>query len=532
MHNARKIDLLSACNIDAILTLEHNDFWMIVHPLRDAIPTLKTSYVALQGFVEALVNKAGDDGAANMPNSSFIQWCASNPSEANKILEGAKDNKPDCLRSAVFALDGLKNFGNVVGFLRDESPELQAVGFRALGRLGDMSEANTHVGIDYCYDAIRNGTIGDARVASIEAAFSLWDKEEKEAKTRQDEVIDLLLDEATDDELVQVCAMLFYHKDAATALTIGKVLGASQRLNSNFEAATHWIESALTWKDDRWAFHDVVTFFEVLIPKLEKPATCKEFRNFCDWVWKDAACSSYLFSRWLNFGDFALCSFLAEMVGGGGNKDAAISLGKKDLPVAAIDQIFLARKCIGFLWLHAVSAASVLLSLTKHGHSDARKVVEELLWEPLFLSYSGELKDYLEAQKSNPSKRIQTAVLALLDRHAAYVEGLKQAQEINELEPSNDARRAAALKDHQRNSEIQKQAREQSIFGDLFKSSTLLYGKKSFTMITDGSGKKTPSINALSEHTYSFEFPRLSVVDPVGFNGLILTFRTEQRAKS
>ena len=57
----------------------------------------------------------------------------------------------------------------------------------------------------------------------------------------------------------------------------------------------------------------------------------------------------------------------------------------------------------------------------------------------------------------------------------------------------------------------------------------MLYGRKSFSMITGADGKKFPSITPLSEHSYSVEFPRLSVVDPVGFNRLLLVYRVEQR---
>lgn len=428
----------------------------------------------------------------------------------------------------MFALQGLNDFGCLVDFVADSRAEIRSIGFRALGRLKNVTSQDDQTGIDACLSEIQSPSSDDARNAAIEAVFRIWDKEAGKEKYRQDEVIKSLLAQPTDEDLVRLCAMLFYHKNASTGQTISAVLSRSQSISSSFKTASHWIDHALTWKDGRWSFKEVVAFIEAMVPRFEEPAKSKQFHSFCKWVWEEPPNASYLFARWLNSGDFSLCSFLAEIVSGG-DKGAALPLLPQDLPHEAADQVFLARKCIGFLWLHEITAASILLSLVEHGHPNAVPEVEGMLWEPLLLSYSSELRPYLEQQASSASPTVAKASQDLIARHKAYIEGLRNAEEISELEPSNEARRAAAIKDHQRNTDIQKQARKISIFGDIFHTATMLYGRKSFSMITGADGKKFPSITPLSEHSYSVEFPRLSVVDPVGFNRLLLVYRVEQR---
>lgn len=528
LHNSGEIALLSDANLEAIRRLEHNDFWMVFGALSDAIEHVVDDYPAVQRFAECLVDRAGNDGASNMPFVSFVRWCEKHPSQARKIVTGAKDGQEDCQRSCVFALQGLNDFGCLVDFVADSRAEIRSIGFRALGRLKNMTSQDDKTGIDACLSEIQSPSSDDARNAAIEAVFRIWDKEAGKEKYRQDEVIKSLLVRPTDEDLVRLCAMLFYHKNASTGQTISAVLSRSQSISSSFETASHWIDSALTWKDERWSFKEVVAFIEAMVPHFEQPAKSKQFHSFCEWVWEEPENASYLFARWLNSGGFSLCSFLAEMVSGG-DKRATLSLRPQDLPPEAVDQVFLARKCIGFLWVHEITAASILLSLVKHGHPVAVPEIEELLWEPLLLSYSSELRPYLEQQASSASPTVAKAAQDLIARHAAYIEGLEKAQDLNELEPSNEARRAAAIKDHQRNTDIQKQARKMSILGDLFHTVTMLYGRKSFSMVTGADGKKFPSITPLSEHSYSFEFPRLSVVDPVGFNRLLLVCRVEQR---
>ena len=528
LHNSGEIALLSDANLEAIRRLEHNDFWMVFGALSDAIEHVTGDYPAVQRFAECLVERAGNDGASNTPFVSFVRWCEKHPSKAREIILGAKDGQADCQRSCVFALQGLNDFGCLVDFLGDGRVEIRSIGFRALGRLKNMTTQDDQTGIDACLSEIQSPSSDDARNTAIEAVYRIWDKEASKEKYRQDEVIKSILAQPTDEDLVRLCAMLFYHKNASTGQTISAVLSRSQNLSSSFETASHWIDHALTWKDDRWSFKEVVAFIEAMVPRFEEPAKSKQFHSFCEWVWEEPANASYLFARWLNSGDFSLCSFVAEMVSGG-DKGAALPLLPQDLPQEAADQVFLARKCIGFLWLHEITAASILLSLVEHGHPNAVPEIEGLLWEPLLLSYSSELRPYLEQQVSSASPTVAKVSQDLIARHKAYIEGLRNAEEIIELEPSNEARRTAAIKDHQRNTDIQKQARKMSVFASLVHNVTMLYGRKSFTMITGADGQQFPSISPLSEHSYSFEFPRLYVVDPVGFNALLTVCRVEQR---
>lgn len=529
IHNNGKINLLSSENIKSISNLGNNDFWMIVDPLIVSIPNLKSRYQKIQFFVEALVNKAGNDLAATMPYQSFIEWCKLNPDEAKKIILAAKKRNTDSMRSAVFAIHGLGEFQNIVDFLNCKEPNLREIGFKALGFWNNISDVNTQIGIEHCLTAIQDREEKITRKVAIEAAFRLWEKEGKTSKSLQADFINCLLKEPTDDDLVLLCALLYYCPKASTAHTIKKILQASKQIGTNFDSALQWIEKALTWRDGRWSFPEAVDFFETLIPKLESPPTYDRFRNFCKWAMMDSECSSFLFSRWLNKGNIKLCNFLTELVEMEFENNPAIAVQKKDLPETTDDQIFLAKKCIGFLWFYPITAASILLSLIKNGNKDVYEYVEELLWYPLLLSYSGELKTYLEEQKRNRSKRIKTAVSTLLDRHSEYLKGLEQAREINELEPSVEKRRAATLKGLQRNYEIQKESLEQSVLKPpLSQTSTLLYGNQCFTMVADVKGMKYPDICPLREITFNVELPKLSVIDPAGLNQLLVVFRAEK----
>ena len=119
----------------------------------------------------------------------------------------------------------------------------------------------------------------------------------------------------------------------------------------------------------------------------------------------------------------------------------------------------------------------------------------------------------------------------MLDKHDTHIKGIDEVGDVVELQPTIEQRHAVAMKDRDRNRDIQKAAYKQSVFASLMTRQTLLYGRKSLSIIHGMDGEQHPQITELTEHSYSFELPRLSVIDPVGFNQLLTIFRAGTRGR-
>ncbi|AXY40866.1 hypothetical protein [Halomonas sp. JS92-SW72] len=529
LHNAGKISLVSDDNLAAIEALGHNDFWSVVHSLDQAIPELDCSYQDVLRFVQTLVDKAGSDGAAGMPNQSLVKWCKVNPEKAKQIVSEAKYLDKICLSHCVFAIQGLGDAELAFELLGHSDKVVVAAGLRSLGRLEMGSGTIAKRVIDECCEAIATGKDPYLRSSAIETAFKTWEKIGPLEPYTQKEFLKAITSEKEGDELVQLSASLFYYQKGLVDESINQILEALVGEISNPQATLHWLDHAIHSKDERWSLTKIIDVLAAQIPKLDNPIESRQLYNFCQWIWEDPDNASQLFSSWIVSGQFSLCKFLVDMVGEGGKKNTLVEISKPDLPNDSDNQIFMARKCVGFLWLHEVTAASILLSIVKNGKKAARAAAEDLLFDPLLLSYGGDLRSFLEGQAQNPSKRISDCVRRLLKSHDAYIAGLKKVEHLVEFFPTIEQRRAAVVKDRERNKDIQKQAHERSIFSQLVTHQTLLYGKKSFSIIHGGDGKKIPSVTSLSEFSYSTEFPRLSVVDPVGFNQALTIFRIERK---
>ena len=528
LHNAGLVNLVSDQNLSAIDTLVHNDFWTVIHPLDKAIPNLNCSYLDVLKLIHQLVKKAGSDGAAGFPNLSLVTWSKNNPAKARKIANGIKELNDLCLAHGVFAVVGLDDEALVFDLIRQTNTSVGAIGLRALGRMETVSVGGLREGVNDAFDVIERQTDAELRVAAIEATFKLWEKLGAAEPYRQREFIEAIGKGGDTTELSMLSAMLFYHDKGLPKESIDQVLALLETLPSNSAATLNNLDDAIKENDDRWDFRRVVRVFTTCIPRLDESAKKRDYYSFFKWVWGNPDHSSYLFAEWLNGGEFSLCSFLAELLGAE-VKGAGVWLQKPHLPTNADDQIFLARKSIGFLWHHEVTAASILLSIVKYGQTKARAEAENLLFNPLLLSYGGDLRVFLEEQCANASKLISECARRLISKHDACIAGLETAQDLVELRPSIERRRAVAIKDRDRNRDIQKRAHETSIFASLMTHHTLLYGRKSFSIIHGAEGKKHPNISALSEISHSVELPRLIVIDPVGFNAKITFFRAMKR---
>lgn len=533
LHNDGKILLLSATSINSIDRLENNDFWSVQYILSSAIPKLKCETQELMVFVKTLVAKAGPDRAAGTPVVSLTEWCSQNPTQAMEIIEGARHLDENSLLYCANALKSTNRIDLMTEFANSDEDKLKIRGIQSLGLSVDkFSEPQIKNALNTCFEIINNSDDKEVRGASIESAFRLWNSKNITEHYLQDEFISAVISTSLEHERQQLLTGLFYHSEGLSGKSVIDILKSAKLPVKNAASQINILNMTLHGFDGRWDFDLVLEILDEHIPKLDKSFEAKNLYNFFALIWKNRSKTSRVISKWLNDGQFRICTMLADAINEVGGNDLEIELLREHIPSATVDQIFTARKAIGNLWHKEVTTASILFSLIKNGTKETRIEIEELLFDPLMVSYGGDLRDYVEKQKNNQSKRIKEAAERLLAKHDEYIANLNIPDDLVEFAPAIEQRRASAMRDHQRNRDIQKQAHERSVFAQIVTTETLLYGRKSFTTIHMGDGNTSSSVMPLHEFSYSTEIPRLSVIDPAGFNDMISTFRFERRVRS
>lgn len=285
LHNSGLVDLTSEQNLSAIDALGHNDFWIVFHPLHTAIPNLQCSHLQVLKLVKRLVEKAGSDGAAGMPNSSLITWSKNNPEKARDIINGIKELDDVCLTQGLFAVVGLGDEALTFDLIRHANNLVRGIGLRALGRTKTVSVDGISKGLDDAFDVVEREADAEVRIAAIEASFQLWEKLGRKQPYRQREFIEAIGNRGDADELSVLSAMLFYHDDGLPKETIDQVLFLLKTIPSNSAATLGNLDHAIDENDDRWEFEQVVPVFAACIPRLSERTRNKDYYHFSKWVW-------------------------------------------------------------------------------------------------------------------------------------------------------------------------------------------------------------------------------------------------------
>lgn len=236
----------------------------------------------------------------------------------------------------------------------------------------------------------------------------------------------------------------------------------------------------------------------------------------------------YLFSqlatKWFLSADKYLCKAISDLSAKSGGKNIELNA---DLSILDNDmkKVFVCQKAIGWLFASAATTGNFILSLYGTCSPDAQTELEQLLFEPLLLSYPGEFGTFLK-QKAEEGAHVEicSRLLAKLEEYHADLDKIHHIKELRS--PSENVR----IYWKNVNLSMQK-ARDdgpKSIFENLFTVQNLLYGNSSIYYVHDGSDKKHRAEMKMSKISFSTEMPRLSVIDPEGLNYLLKVFRVSR----
>ncbi len=173
------------------------------------------------------------------------------------------------------------------------------------------------------------------------------------------------------------------------------------------------------------------------------------------------------------------------------------------------------RRTISSLILFPETAASILVSLLRTGPADAMPLIEEMMLDPLLLSYWETPRKYLE--EIAPTERADIAALIArnLSKLDEYIAAIETAGVIAELRPSERHRFIAAVQRAEVHRSIAKSAGKGPL-ASLFPTSMLLYGDSAVSDVFAVDGSTSRNEFRLGTVETSQEIARLDSIDPIG----------------
>ncbi len=512
---------------------EKLDFFTLTHVLQDVIPLLSSDVEPVMDCVRHLVSEAGDDMSAGSLYPPFIEFCSADSERSKKVLELVNNESEawiDFISPAISSGAKLHLSEYVEEAVKLSSDENIHVRIRAIFSLGK---------IDYCQD---KGLINKAL-----------------------ESLKLVVESENDDQLlanVLRSAFSLYEADNSLENDVEVIInqclvkGGDQMLHqasdllwrSTKELPGHWRESLLnslgntnpvhngTLKNINYALKNIVDlgYEERAIQFIEKflktnpDVSVEVFGYLTRRVYEnDYAFLQLIVTRWFLSKEYVLGKAILELLSVGIDSGIALTADLnqlKDLPEGI--NIFITRKAIGWLYTKPVSAASFIVSLIDSASDAELEEIENLLFDPLLLSY-GKVKDYLDKNSASYSEKANSIINSVKKRLKEYHEGLKTDCKIPELLPSQTHRDTHLRYFNYLMQKSKKEAESQSVFLRLIKHSVLLYGRSSTDYMQMADEKPQRSETPLQSFSTSIEMPSLEFVDPFGLDYMLRVCRNE-----
>jgi hypothetical protein len=234
-----------------------------------------------------------------------------------------------------------------------------------------------------------------------------------------------------------------------------------------------------------------------------------------------------ILTKWFLSSEPKLCKAILDLVSGSGQENLELSFELNQLTSNEFHPIFVAKKAVGWLFTFPITAASLVLSVYKKLSFQQKREAEDLLFEPLLLSYPGKLKRYLDDNKYKEISEIKTVIEKLFLMLNQYDENSRKSNGVSELQaPEENINKY--WREFNKKFELARDNGRKSVFEDFFSTQHLLYGNSTAHYVYDADGTPRRSELQMSSHSYSSELPALDVIDPWGLDYNLRSFRSEE----
>jgi hypothetical protein len=468
-----------------------------------------------------LIEKAGSDLIANQPNDAFRKWCQNNPTKGASVVQDARAGDPLAKRFVTFALQAANDVDGAIEFVETYADDRRLSGMTALAGMvfADIAGAQKAAAILEPY--IADSSNDHVRINALLAAFGVL-KQHKDVAA-----VPRLVEAATKDSgpatLHGLARIIWLHHAMLDSDTLHVVLVALESVNPEHLGTVREIDMGLR---QLLGTKDEPLVLDFLTARLRDPKLkIQDFASVAHELTSGDERRLYeLIVRWFLSGSIALCNNVSDLVGV--DKERAFDATVEPLGLTSVQQFFLCRKAIGFLFIKPVPCCSIIVSVLRAGNQEVEGAVSDLLFDPMLLNYGSDTKDYLKRIPS--TNAAYGAIQSALAKDEVFYAGLEATGTIKELHPSEYQRDVVRQRVHDDMQEVHKLIESKSIFINLVHRSTILYGKRSLTYVEDVDGKRRAVGMDLKSFGTSFELPRQEILDPVSLDHMLRVFRVER----
>ena len=531
LHNDGTIDVLEPERTIQTSPIDQHDFFTVMHVYSEFIPELDASVSDMLAAVKALSKRAGDDLASGMANGSYRTW-AEQGSRARDTFETINPEDGDDAAFVFLALQALAKaepdaaLDRAILFVGANAGPARSAAAKAIGTFDMIDAVRRTRAIDAL--AANAESADDNSLGQILAAICKIAKAHLDTHTHAAALIETNIDRTGDHAIHQLSLELMFHADELPPVIVKPLTAILHRVPIGNRGTIRDIGAAAGKLAGKNRLDEALALITPLLSQHEELTSLEPLGSLNYHLLQlppDQLAKTIV--AWLLACDANLGRAAMALVGNhhGDNPlilDPAITAAALSDP----ERVLLAHRAIGWLFVHPVTAASLLIGLLDGAGDAAKDSIAELLFDPLLINFSGSVGDWIADQ----SKTTQPILAELTTRLEAYIDGLRSPGRIKELRPSERERLIENHRQHESMRQAYKASEKSSILASLATRQVLLYGTRSISYFKGVGGKQQRSEMKMHSFTHSIESPRLDTLEPFDLDYTLRVFRAMKTA--
>jgi hypothetical protein len=536
LHNERLIDVLAIVTPETLEPYRGYIFFRGQFVYNKLISRLDASAESLVNLVEALIQAAGNDGAALLPIDEFAKWCAAKPDRPAELLSLVDRKVPNADRFLIVAIkkgvevDRDYFMDRAYGFLLNGSESETRAAAIALGQI-PLEGADDWGRLLDAFTSLLDQDPSDlVRASMLDAIVRRLQNVPSDSQTRLVDLGKSAASQLGEQVLNSTARALAFNLSNLTDDLIETLLEGLRHVDSSQAGTIDVLDFALAKLVERGRASDVCSFVAELLRRDIDPVGLERFDSLRSHLFQNSehALEDWLVA-WLLDGDFALCGPLNDTLFEVETERHVLQIDFARFHLRADDYPYIARKAIGTFFLKPELMASILTSLLRTAPKKEAQEIAALLADPVLVNYSGVASEILEPIASDSVDPAATYVRGALEAKTQYLQDLGSIGVVRELHPSERER----LMEWQRHSDSMtaafRESRKKSVLASIATELVMLYGTGSISWVEDRSSPPRRLETPLATFSHSFEIPRTEIVDPIGLQQMIIHFRRENR---
>jgi len=541
LHNTQQIDIVQQFNSLRNEPESDIDFFMVRRVIEKAIPLITHSLPALMRCVIKLHKEAGSDMLAGSIVNAFGEHIENQAERIEEAWAIAIDPINKCTELTLCViLSGAKNdfttfFSRAVSMASATSKNttIQHNAIAALGRLPyenakrdaqkALSELEKLSGEPA--DDVYHAAVGDSLVRIAHHV--------KRSEKRVASALVSCLRSGGQQTIATVAQAMAYGKEFPSRHICERVIPEMTDVSEEMKGIHSSLDRICEQAIEKYQQIDLIRIFLEQLSEKHKGVASSFDKTYHGVAAKLREKEHYLLryyaTTWFLNGHRSGCEIVADVLMPGSDRSVEFTADSNQLKGKEGEHIYFAcRKAVGYLFARPVELTSFLLSvLPQIANTKWRSQVIALIYEFPALNHVGTVAEYLRAveETKGTKKRILEACRQVLKSVDDYWANITAAGEIVEMQPSDDQRHIAHMRQvHQMNESVNK-ARSDTLL-NLFSKVTMLYGKTSVHHMHMKEETKRVEM-PLQSISSSYEMPRRFFIDKPSLNRAINVFRVE-----